>query len=485
MTLINADCHEALKDLPDNSVDSLVTDPPAGIGFMGKAWDKDKGGRDQWINWIEWIFIECRRVMKPGAHGLVWALPRTSHWTATALEDAGFDVRDVVTHVFGSGFPKSHNISKALDKKAGAEEDAKQWDGWGTALKPASEHWILVRKPFKGTVADNVLKHGVGGLNIDGSRIGIDPKDKNLRPNGSIPLSEGGKGSIFKAGGRNPECDGNTLNLNKGRFPANFMLSHTPYCTEDMCDIECAIKMLDEQSESVSRFFYCAKPSKRERNAGLDCLEIININYNPWEKEDQKVQLQVDTAQSVPRVTAVLDAPQKNVSEWNTLLFGNHIMDPSQKANKYTTKTTTRLITKSKTLNWLLHYNTSACIQDVNSEQMGGGSHVGHVESLSLSVNTIKEKMESATSAKLASKREFLEIQSSGNKGNIHSTVKSKKLMNYLITMITPPGGTVLDPFMGSGSTGVAASEAGFQFTGIEQEPEYFEIAQRRINGPA
>src|SRR5690349_5736918 len=121
--LHHGDCLEILKTLPDNSVESLVTDPPAGISFMGKSWDSDKGGRKQWITWMTEVMSECLRVMNPGAHGLVWALPRTSHWTATALEDAGFEVRDVVTHLFGSGFPKSLDVSKAIDKAAGAERE--------------------------------------------------------------------------------------------------------------------------------------------------------------------------------------------------------------------------------------------------------------------------------------------------------------------------------------------------------------------------
>ena len=131
-TLINGDSLEILKKLPDNSFDSMVTDPPAGIAFMGKKWDKDKGGREQWIAWLESIMTESFRTLKPGAHILVWAIPRTSHWTATAIENANFEIRDVVTHIFGSGFPKSHNIGKKI----------KEFEGWGSALKPASEHWI-------------------------------------------------------------------------------------------------------------------------------------------------------------------------------------------------------------------------------------------------------------------------------------------------------------------------------------------------------
>lgn len=171
-----------MKKLPPESVDSLVTDPPAGIGFMNKDWDSDKGGRDDWTAWLQGVMRECLRVLKPGGHALVWALPRTSHWTATAIEDAGFEIRDVITHHFGTGFPKSLDVSKAIDKAAGvvfeaesasgvgfmtpegaggynvtknklvrageSTDAARKWSGWGTALKPASEHWILARKPL-------------------------------------------------------------------------------------------------------------------------------------------------------------------------------------------------------------------------------------------------------------------------------------------------------------------------------------------------
>lgn len=211
-TLHHGDCLEVMRSLPENSVDAVVTDPPAGISFMNRSWDSDKGGRTQWVSWMTDVMAECLRVLKPGGHALVWALPRTSHWTATAIEDAGFEVRDVITHHFGSGFPKSANISKYLDKMAGAEGEvvkqfdatyginktrvaqgyrpnevapsvhrapatdlAKQYDGWGTALKPASEHWILARKPLIGTVAANITQWGVGGLNIDGCRIAHTP----------------------------------------------------------------------------------------------------------------------------------------------------------------------------------------------------------------------------------------------------------------------------------------------------------------------
>ena len=221
--LMFGDCLEKMGEIESNSVDSIVTDPPAGISFMGKEWDHHKGGRDEWIKWMQSIAIEALRVIKPGGHALVWTIPRTSHWTATAWENAGFEVRDSIAHVFGSGFPKSANISKNIDKAAGAERkviseiktksggmahisktnaehgfrpsaynghsldddaknviqqtepatnEAKQWDGWGTALKPAREDWLLLRKPLgEKTIAANVLKYGAGAINIDKTKV--------------------------------------------------------------------------------------------------------------------------------------------------------------------------------------------------------------------------------------------------------------------------------------------------------------------------
>lgn len=332
--VFNGDCLEILKQLESNSLDSIVTDPPAGISFMGKAWDDDKGGSKEWITWLTNVMKECLRVLKPGAHGLVWAIPRTSHWTATALEDAGFEIRDVVTHLFGSGFPKSMNISIAIDKQAGVMEsrgralvtagkgerkdlqenkgnwtepnehdgitsEAKKWQGWGTALKPASEHWILVRKPCsEKTVAANVLEHGVGGINIDASRIGyVSEADKRLETRGVHV----GKAYQHVAGNAFKKEVNRVAEVNhQGRFPANLLFSHNPDC-EDKCTEGCAVAMLDAQSGHLhapgssgggktfgsktdqlavmsktpsfkdsggaSRFFYCAKPSKTEKNA--------------------------------------------------------------------------------------------------------------------------------------------------------------------------------------------------------------------------
>lgn len=432
--IVQGDAFRVLEWAADNSVDALVTDPPAGISFMGKTWDADKGGRDHWIAWLRRIMQECYRVMKPGAHGVVWALPRTSHWTATALEDAGFEIRDVITHVFGSGFPKSLDVSKAIDKAAGAErevvgtkkrsqnvgegwdrpwrqkqmaelggsgmaefpitapatDDAKRWSGWGTAIKPASEHWLLIRKPLsERNVAANVLKWGTGAINIDGCRVGDNA-------GWSYPNGRGGKGCF---GRDSLEANLSTpMEASKGRFPANLIVSGS------------ARDVLDEQTKDTragkpsigsrrggrslfgnaggtagvpvghdtgdvsgaSRFFadcadyppflYCAKPSRREKNAGCEGM------------------------------------PERVVGTW-----GGEEDDLSD----------------------------------------------GHKSTIP--------------------------------RANHHPTVKPVKLMRYLCRLITPPGGTVLDPFAGSGTTGVAAILEGFRFIGIEREAEYVEIARARI----
>lgn len=410
MKLICGDSLSELKNLDADSIDALVTDPPAGISFMGKAWDGDKGGRKQWIAWMAEMMGEASRVLKPGAHALVWALPRTSHWTATALEDAGYEIRDVIIHLFGSGFPKSLDVGKAIDKAAGANREiigsknklqsyghdgnntygndkdrggiqeitapatdaAKQWDGWGTALKPASEHWILARKPLsEPTVAANVLKWGTGAINIDGCRIGTDTVQINTWNDGAKPFG-GGSGHPYS--GRESQ----------GRFPSNVVLDqeaaalldeqsgelHAPISNGDMSRKSIFSAGTRKQHETfndsggASRFFYVAKPSRAERNDGLS---------------DREMQRQ----------------------------------DPSRK------------------------------------EGNPGGDNPRN--------------------------RGLTDRQ------NHHPTIKAVEFMRYLCRLITPPKGLILDPFMGSGSTGIAAHQEGFDFIGIEREIDYFEIAKARI----
>lgn len=272
MTVIHGDCLDVLKTLADNSVDAVVTDPPYGLSFMGKKWDYDVPSVEIWA--------ECLRVLKPGGHLLAFAGTRTQHRMAVRIEDAGFEIRDMIAWVYGSGFPKSHNVSIAIDKINGlphrgkalvvagrgerkdiqgkdanpkpqdiepyapATEAARQWQGWGTALKPALEPITVARKPLIGTVAENVLAHGTGGLNIDGCRVG----GSGGTAKGNPPIGE--SNGIY-GNGINGACD--ILDIGEGRWPAN--LIH---------DGGEPAELLGD----AARFFYAPKASKRDRGDG-------------------------------------------------------------------------------------------------------------------------------------------------------------------------------------------------------------------------
>jgi DNA modification methylase len=275
--LIHGEALETLKTFTENSFDALVTDPPAGIDFMGNEWDSDKGGRDNWIAWLKEIMTECYRVLKPGAHGLVWALPRTSHWTTMACEDAGFEIRDVVMHLFGTGFPKSLDFAADPTKRPAREprpefKDTPYAEGWGTALKPAAEHWILVRKPPETTVAQNVLKYGTGAMNIGDSRIegrwpshvvldeeaaeSLDEQSGILHARGNVKQSYGGGGS------------GNTVVIGDRHLSNHHERPEL------------------KKSGGASRFFYVAKPSSKERDLGLEALPTLSGGELCERKED-------------------------------------------------------------------------------------------------------------------------------------------------------------------------------------------------------
>ena len=309
--LKHGDCIELMRELPDNSIDSIVTDPPYGLEFMGKEWDSPsqmigavstlhgglgrykKGEKrtgyaqqmpEQFQVFSRSWAAEALRVLKPGGHLLAFGGTRTYHRLAVAIEDAGFEIRDSMIWLYGSGFPKSHDVSKAIDKAAGATRQriayeggiasgqanwgggghryvgtkvgntaitnpAQQWSGWGTALKPAHEPIVVARKPLIGTVAENVLEWGVGAMNIDGCRIG----------NEVLPAIRAGQAQIGTFERTNMVTPERT-----GRWPANVVLSHTVFC-DDTCAEGCPIAELDKQNEGASRFFYVAKASKRER----------------------------------------------------------------------------------------------------------------------------------------------------------------------------------------------------------------------------
>lgn len=301
MTVINMECLAGMMTLPDNSVDAIVTDPPYGLskepdmsevlrhwlngddydhggsGFMGKSWDSFVPGPATWR--------EALRVLKPGGYALVFAGSRTQDLMSMALRLAGFEIRDTAMWLYGSGFPKSLNVSKAIDKRLGAaagSNSAKQWEGYGTALKPAYEPIIIARKPLGGTVAEAVLKHGTGALNIDGCRVGDE----------ELPAHAIGRAvnTDFASGGGTP--------ARSGRWPANILHDGSDEVVElfpdskgQQGDLKATGKnrpssgrfgdmppphahtARKDTSTSAARYFYCAKTSKADRNAGCEHLE--------------------------------------------------------------------------------------------------------------------------------------------------------------------------------------------------------------------
>jgi site-specific DNA-methyltransferase (adenine-specific) len=449
--LVLGDCIEVLKTLEDNSVDSIVTDPPYGLSFMNKKWDYDVPSVDIWK--------ECLRVLKPGGHLLSFGGSRTYHRMAVAIEDAGFEVRDQIMWVYGSGFPKSHNIGKAIQKISGDVkvvgkktgmgttgnlyvsnneeyiggdkgvykkeyddiEINNEWEGWGTALKPAHEPICMARKPLsEKSIAENVLKHGTGGINIDDCRIPFDMTDTNpatnplYRQENNYKMPEPGQesnGAVSFTSSKNEISQ-------EGRFPANIMF-------ECICDEVIPGKKGEIKETNRMRFGNGEYGKKDGRKTQPTAKNVSGIdNYN--DKGD------IHTNPNCPCYMldqqSGVSKSQKRKPEYNK---------PTEHTNTYTPK-------------------ASDYRDDNTYSDTGGASRFFYCPKVSK-----KER---------------------GN-GNVHPTVKPIKLMEYLIKLVTPKGGVVLEPFMGSGSTGIAAKNLGMSFIGIEREEEYFEIAKQRIKG--
>jgi site-specific DNA-methyltransferase (adenine-specific) len=426
------DCREVLKHLPDNSVDSVVTDPPYELGFMGKSWDSSG------IAYDHAVWLECLRVLKPGGHILAFGGSRTWHRLAVAVEDAGFELRDSIAWIYGSGFPKSLDVSKAIDKAAGvkrevvgertgvvkgtggrynwhtdenstgttivkdtipATSEAKTWEGWGTALKPAFEPVVVGRKPFgKGvTVAENVLAWGVGGLNIDGSRIGAlgggthcDKRDESGKCLGHENAGRSTSGATVH--GTNGQA--------QGRWPANVILD------------EVTAGLLDEQSGvSVSK--------RAQRGEGKDETGI----YGSWDTPEDTTRGHNDTG-GASRFFYVAKASKRDRNE--------------------------------------------------GLEELEGASAGAKGNGLARVCETCGASILKPCDCP---ERSFVNPAVK----NFHPTVKPTALMRYLIKLVTRPGGTVLDPFTGSGSTGKAALLDGFQFVGVELTEEYLPIIEGRL----
>jgi DNA modification methylase len=373
--VLNGNCLDVMREMDDASIDAVVTDPPYGLEFMGKEWDKGVPGVPFWA--------EALRVAKPGAHLLAFGGTRKYHRLACAIEDAGWEIRDCVMWVYGSGFPKSLDVSKAIDKAAGAEREvigsvrtnvgmqggnftagsqsadvpvtapatdaARQWEGWGTALKPAWEPVIVARKRVEGTVAENVLKYGTGGINVGGCRIGTESVKINTWDNGAKPFG----------GGAGNDYSGRT---GQGRWPAN---------------------IIHDGSDEVVRLFPETGPSKANARGGT--------NPNPMDWGNSR--------------------PDGNVVK------GHDDIGGSAARFFYTAK---------------------------------------------------------------ADSSERPTVRVDGQKCG-HPTVKPVDLMRYLCRLVTPPGGKVLDPFAGSGSTLQAALEEGFSCIGIELNQEYVALIHERL----
>lgn len=398
--ILVGDCVEHMPQLDAASIDSVVTDPPYGLKFMGKDWDHGIPGVPFWT--------EALRVLKPGGHLLAFGGTRTYHRLAVAIEDAGFEIRDCLMWLYGSGFPKSHDVSKAIDKAAGAEREivrvrtdgnkgggartydddayqwdkpfaetepatdlAKQWDGWGTALKPAWEPIILARKPLAGTVAANVEQHGTGAINVDGCRIGTDTVTINAFDDGAKPFGDGA-GHPY------------TSRKSTGRWPANVILDAD------------AAAMLDAQSG--------------ERTSGAMRSEVAGY-------------------------------PGESVTGFVRGVSGPHNQHgDTGGASRF-------------------FYTAKASSAERN--QGLAGMQAEYTE------------RDNGFSAKISN--------TNRPRANHHPTVKPLDLMQWLCRLVTPPGGLVLDPFMGSGSTLIAADREGFNAIGMELDPEYAEIARRRL----
>jgi len=491
MKIINDDSKIYLRNyLFNNSIDSLVTDPPAFISFMGKEWD----GFDK-LNHISEIFKECFRVLKPGAYGVVWALPRTSHHTAKALEDSGFEIRDIIHHVQGQGFPKSLNIGKAFEKKNNPDL-AKKYSGFGAALKPAVEHWILIRKNLsEKTVVDNVEKWGTGGLNIDGCRVGTDKIPQHQRDFTNIHGNQYGPNKIQPVLG--------VTNYTTGRFPAN--LTH-----DGSEEVE---REFLEQSEKVGMHKAGNKKSTLMDNSVGNTYTLGVRCYNPdFYKEENSntasrffnslppdeplgrfpANLTHDGSEEVER--EFLEQSEKmgmhksgnknpSVSGHQNQYVGGKIEKHVERKN-YNTEEISN--TASRFFNSLpddidttFIYTPKASTSERNKglEKFERKTETEHRFGRYRCKKCKKLRLAPAPCT-CGDNAEFERIETNNNS---HPTVKSIALMSHLIKLTTPPNGICLDPFMGSGSTGVACAKNGFDFIGIEQNKEYFEIAKARI----
>lgn len=378
------DCLEVMRGMADASVDAIVTDPPYGLSFMGKRWDYDVPSTEVWA--------ECLRVLKPGGHLLAFAGTRTQHRMAVRIEDAGFEIRDMIAWVYGSGFPKSHNG---------------EWGG--TALKPALEPITVARKPLAGTVAGNWQQHGTGGLNIDGCRVA----------------------TTEKLGGGDQNAASKTVSTGWDRPWMRDADAKAAHATRVSANVA--------HAEALGRW-----PANLIHDGSAEVL--ANFPAAPG----QKAELSLEAT----------SARLSNVYEGAPLARGGEASAGSENHGSvgFRMKPGPRRLDAGSAARFF--YCAKASRQDRNDGLDADAA---------------------AAVAPGATMRDREKANWPARNGNHHPTVKPTELMRYLCRLVTPRGGLVLDPFAGSGSTGRAALMEGFQFVGIEMDPEYAAIAGARI----
>lgn len=483
---------------------------------MSKKWDYDVPSVEIWQ--------ECLRVLKPGGYLLSFASTRTQHRMAINIEDAGFEIREIVFWNFSSGFPKSHNVSCAIDKSFGhpnrgraiptastyqasdvdkenkltsnevapyepITDEAKAWQGWGTALKPACEPITMARKPLEGTVSHNVLKWGTGAINIDATRVPMDEVDFAKLSAGVEKIRERG-GVMDNSWKNSSDLSGANPANPLGRWGANFIHDGSQEVLDLFPDAKggawvqtdgarhfnnngkpTSPKRLgsDSSSGSAARFFYCSKSNKKDRNEGL----------NEWEKQDLKLELMAISQ-------LIKDISGDSLMEyfkWNIDMFTNNIMDQSLKDLIFIMSMASNLTIELKIYNASQNLNIKDCIQVVSKQMKDNGLNLAeNAEHINLLIqNTTDERTELVLGVSLAVLKMLLKINEIESRTSTHPTVKPTDLMCYLVRMVTRLGGTVLDPFMGSGTTGKAAMREGMNFIGCEIDAEYLAIAEKRI----
>jgi len=412
------DCRDL--PLPDESVEAVVTDPPYGLNFMNREWDHDVPGPDFWR--------EVKRVMRPGAHLLAWAIPKKAHHLGHALEQSGFMVRDKFMHLFGTGFPKSHRFHKDFDGDG--------WDGWGTALKPGYEEIWLAMKPTDGTFAENARKHGVAGLNIDGCRLST--SDDTSRPDGKCKYGDEVEESESLRPGFNAD-EYTSGGHSDGRWPPNAVLSHTRWCIP--------------RGTKRRKLPTHRNPSPKDDPDGLTPFGTGGDDRRDYDYGDE------DGMESVEDWDCPPSCPVRQLDEQSgERPSGSRLTGEEPRSDGFSGEV----------------YGGGAsrfyyCSKASRSEREAGLD--GFEAKVSPSGGHGNEEGDSV-SKRLGSQRERV---------NTHPTVKPIDLCCWLVRLVTRKSHTVLDPFMGSGSVGCAALQERRRYIGVDLNHEYVEIARARL----